>query len=118
MKTISIRLDDEFFVKIEAKRGDESKSDFYRRILCEYIEKTDEDKVNKDEYGLNKDEYRRLQIELKLKDELLRGKDAHIEDLKIQLGWFHQHALPPATTKAEESDKVKKKRWWEWRKKK
>jgi len=50
-----------------------------------------------------------------MKDALLRGKDAHIEDLKLA-GSINMRFRLRCRPKAEESEKVKKKRWWRRRK--
>lgn len=39
MGSITIRIDDELEAKIDALRGDKSKSDFYRDILTEFVSK-------------------------------------------------------------------------------
>jgi hypothetical protein len=42
-----------------------------------------------------------LRAEVKAKEELLAAQADHIETLKLQLGWYHQYALPG-----------KKVHWW------
>jgi len=37
MEPITIRVDEELQAKLDARRGDEKKSDFYRKILEEYV---------------------------------------------------------------------------------
>ena len=56
MHTITIRIEDDVFNKIEDKRGNQSKSEFYRKII-EYYLNPDEDEININEYKLSKDEY-------------------------------------------------------------
>lgn len=95
MKTITIRVSNEVFEEIEKKRGDKNKSDFYRKILTEYLMKTNEYGMNKTEYKriqlntiVNTAEYKALEVELKHKEELIKSKEERITDLQVQLGWI------------------------------
>ena len=95
MKTITIRVEDEFFEKIEEKRGNKQKSVFYRELIEEYL--------NKGEDNLNKHEYvTRLEKEV----EYLRGKMDELTKLLHQEQSLHlqtQQMLPEV-----------KKRWWQF----
>lgn len=53
MKTITIRVEDDVFNKIEEHRGSKSKSEFYRELIEDYLNNP-EDNMNKTEDGLNK----------------------------------------------------------------
>jgi predicted CopG family antitoxin len=55
MKTITIRIEDEVFNKIEELRGLKSKSEFYRKLIEDYLNKPEDD-MNKTEDSLNKRE--------------------------------------------------------------
>ncbi len=84
MKTITIRLEDGIFNKIEERRGRKSKSDFYREIL-EYCLNIPEDNVNSHEYNRLQDEYNKLQHEYdKLQSEYNVLKSEY-EALKTEL---------------------------------
>lgn len=122
MKTITIRVDDELFKEIEAKKGDKNKSDFLREIISEYLKNTAEDNVSTSEDEriqentvVNTGEYERIRDELKHKEELIKSKEERILDLQTQLGWLQMEhsklndrilALPAP----------KKRRWRFWKK--
>jgi len=55
MKTITIRVEDDVFNKIEEHRGLKSKSEFYRKLIEDYLNKPEDD-MNKTEDSLNKSE--------------------------------------------------------------
>ena len=46
--SIAIRLDPDTMKRIEEKRGEQPKSEFYRKIILDYLDKT-VDKVNTEE---------------------------------------------------------------------
>lgn len=96
MKTITIRIDEEIFQQIEARRGEVSKSDFYRNILIEYISDKPENALNKPEDDLESSEYvlnirkenETLRTDASHKDAILVLKDDRIKDLQNQLGFL------------------------------
>ncbi|MDW7733711.1 MAG: hypothetical protein SCH66_14940 [Methanolobus sp.] len=45
MEPITIRIDEELQAKLDARRGDEKKSDFYRKILEEYVNTADTEEI-------------------------------------------------------------------------
>ena len=115
MKTITIRVDEEIFQQIETRRGNISKSDFYRNILVEYLANKPAEDLNKNEYLVNiSKENDAMKAELVNTGELLKLRDERIKDLQSQLGFLQLEyqklstrvftPLPPA------------RRWWEfWR---
>jgi Arc/MetJ-type ribon-helix-helix transcriptional regulator len=123
MTTLSIRVDDETKAKIDraAKAdGHSTYADFIRSVLTTELETRGEDgakrAVIRDSTGEGKgtttydkivleNELKTLKIEIALKDELLKAKEAHIGDLATQVGWYHRYALPPSTAE-------KKQHWW------
>ncbi|SNQ62687.1 hypothetical protein [Candidatus Methanoperedens nitratireducens] len=96
MKTITIRVDEAIFQQIEARRGEASKSDFYRNILIEYISNKSENALNKPEDDLESSEYvlnirkenETLRTDASHKDAMLVLKDDRIKDLQNQLGFL------------------------------
>ncbi len=96
MKTITIRVDETIFQQIEARRGEASKSDFYRNILIEYISNKSENALNKPEDDLESSEYvlnvrkenETLRTDASHKDAMLVLKDDRIKDLQNQLGFL------------------------------
>lgn len=90
MKTITIRVDEAIFQQIEARRGEASKSDFYRNILIEYISNKSENALNKPEDDLESSEYvlnirkenETLRTDASHKDAMLVLKDDRIKDLQ------------------------------------
>lgn len=76
MKTISIRVEDNVFKKIEMLRGSKSKSDFCRELL--------EDRLDKNEDDSLQNEYKNLQIEyekLQTECEALKGESQHLREI-------------------------------------
>lgn len=94
MPTISIRIEDELFSKIELKRGTQSKSEFYRKILEDYLD-LNEDNLNTEKYNLLnneyeilKSEYNTLDTELQHCKEITQVHVDRISDLQNQLGFL------------------------------
>ena len=116
MKTITIRLDDDLFQQIETKRGEVSKSDFYRDILVEYLSDKPADDPNKYEYIMNiKKENETLRTDLNHKVDMLRLMDDRTKDLQSQLGFlqFEYQKLSGQILKALPEPR----KWWEFWKK-
>lgn len=109
MKTITIRVEDDIFNKIEEHRGLKSKSEFYRKLIEDYLNKPEdnpnktedslnkrEDSLNKQETNLNKSEYiqnilkenESLKAELAHKQELLKMANDWINDMRNQVGFL------------------------------
>lgn len=126
MPTLSIRVDDETKKKIDKATVAEGKTayaEFLRDLIKNDLVLRNEDGVKpprdertttsspviRSEDVCNTQEYKQLVMELQLKDELIRGKEAHIVDLQTQIGFqMQQLALPPATEKRK-----KKRHWWQ-----
>jgi len=95
MQTISIRLDDNVITKIEALRGSEHKSDFYRKLIehalntFEHKGIQSDDKVITIEHKEDSSESSgELLIELDLKDKIIEAKDQTIRTLESQNGFL------------------------------
>ena len=119
MKTITIRVDDALFEEIEKKRGDKSKSDFYREVLSEYAKSTDEYNMNTGEYNktdekgdVNTSEYTLL---LEKDNTYLKEKVDELVRLLNQEQSLHLQTQQQLPGKVEE--KTKRKRWWQFRSK-
>jgi metal-responsive CopG/Arc/MetJ family transcriptional regulator len=123
MKTITIRIDEEIFQQIEAKRGEASKSDFYRNILIEYISDKPENAQNKPEDDLESSEYvlnirkenETLKTDASHKDAILVLKDDRIKDLQNQLG-FLQFEYQKLSNQLYKLLPEPKKWWMFWKK--
>ena len=123
MKTITIRIDDEIFQQIEARRGEASKSDFYRNILIEYISDKPENAQNKPEDDLESSEYvlnirkenETLRTNASHKDAILVLKDDRIKDLQNQLG-FLQFEYQKLSNQLYKLLPEPKKWWMFWKK--
>ena len=116
MKTITIRVDDEIFQQIEEKRGDRSKSDFYRSVLVEYISNKPEEEMNKSESILNiLKENENLKTDLSHNNGLMRLKDERIRDMQSQLG-FLQLEYQKLSTQVFKPLTAPKKWWVFWKK--
>ena len=118
MKTITIRVDDDLFTEIEKKRGDKQKSDFYRKVLSEYIKSTGEYNMNTGEYNktnkegdLNTNEYTLL---LEKDNTYLKEKVDELVMLLNQEQSLHLRTQQQLQGKVEE--KPKRRRWWQFRK--
>ncbi|HMB44294.1 MAG TPA: hypothetical protein VKL21_00580 [Candidatus Methanoperedens sp.] len=64
MKTITIRLEDDVFNKIDEQRGTILKSDFYRELIEYHLNKSESD-LNTIEYKKLESEYEKLNSEYK-----------------------------------------------------
>lgn len=123
MKTITIRIDDEIFQQIEARRGEASKSDFYRNILIEYISGKPENTPDKPEDDLESSEYvlnirkenETLRTDASHKDAILVLKDDRIKDLQNQLG-FLQFEYQKLSNQLYKLLPEPKKWWMFWKK--
>jgi metal-responsive CopG/Arc/MetJ family transcriptional regulator len=123
MKTITIRIDEEIFQQIEAKRGEASKSDFYRNILIEYISDKPENAQNKPEDDLESSEYvlnirkenETLRTDASHKDAILVLKEDRIKDLQNQLG-FLQFEYQKLSNQLYKLLPEPKKWWMFWKK--
>ncbi len=123
MKTITIRVDEEIFQQIEARRGEASKSDFYRNILIEYISDKPEEALSKPEDNLESSEYvlnirkenETLRTDASHKDAVLVLKDDRIKDLQNQLG-FLQFEYQKLSNQLYKLLPEPKKWWMFWKK--
>ncbi len=141
MKTITIRVEDDIFNKIEEHRGLKSKSEFYRKLIEDYLNKSEdnpnktedslnkrednlnmsEDGLNNTDVNLNKSEYVRnilkenesMKTELAHKQELLKMANDWINDMRNQVG-FLQFEYQKISGRLALPD-VRK--WWEFWKK-
>jgi NurA-like 5'-3' nuclease len=94
MKTITIRLDDDVFNKIEEQRGTKLKSDFYRELIEYHLNKSDS-YLNKNEYISIQSEYERIKTEyesnrteLQHQEAIRKIQDDRIRDLQNQVGFL------------------------------
>ncbi len=116
MKTITIRVEDDVFNKIEEHRGLKSKSEFYRKLIEDYLNKPEygmnktedglnkcedslnihEDGLNNTDVNLNKSEYvqnilkenEAMKADLAHKQELLKMANDWINDMRNQVGFL------------------------------
>ena len=109
MQTISIRLDDNVITKIEALRGSEHKSDFYRKLIEHALNTFEHKGIQSDDKVITTDdkvittddkvitiEHKEdasessgeLLIELDLKDKIIEAKDQTIRTLESQNGFL------------------------------
>jgi hypothetical protein len=82
--SIAIRLDPDTMKRIEEKRGEQPKSEFYRKIILDYLDKT-VDKVNTEE---QEREFDRIQAELDKEKAVSKVYSDRIQDLQKSLGWM------------------------------
>jgi len=86
---ITFKIDEELFKKVEAKRGDRTKSEFYRSIINDYLSnKPHEDNTNQQVSNLAK-EFEILRAEMAYKDAMIKSmKDEKIKDMQSQLNFL------------------------------
>ena len=82
--SIAIRLDPDTMKRIEEKRGEQPKSEFYRKIILDYLDKP-VDKVNTEE---QEREFDRIQAELDKEKAVSKVYSDRIQDLQKSLGWM------------------------------
>lgn len=113
METITIRVDETVFKQLEEKRGDKSKSDFYRDALSDYLNKKF-DETESIEYLdriKSQGEYiRQLKADLAQKIVENEINSNRIQDMQKHVGWMQleyqklsDRLLLPAT---------ERKKWW------
>lgn len=89
MKTIRFKIDEELFNKVNALRGNAGKTEFYSRILNEFLsKKPEEDRTSKQVSNLVS-EFEKLRAELAYKDAHIKAmKDEKIRDMQNQLNFL------------------------------
>lgn len=112
MGSITIRIDDELEAKIDERRGDKPKSDFYRDILLTFVSKS-EDNVTTNVSNLPTDNsgyIKSLEQQISmLKDQVtdMRANNGKLMTLLNQEQALHmqtQRLLPPAP----------ENKWWQF----
>jgi hypothetical protein len=119
MQTISIRLDDNLITKIEALRGSEQKSDFYRKLIehalmtFEHKDLQLDDKVIASDCNAIKAKAESLEV-------LIKSKDLTIRTLENEVGFLIQDhtrisgQLERLLMPSQEEQKEKGKKWFEF----
>ncbi len=121
-QAISIRLDPETLKRIEERRGDQLKSEFYRQIILDYLDAPADRVADKKITEEQEREITRLKAELEQEKTVSKMYADRIQDLQKDLGWTQ---LAYQTLQAESqkiSDKLllllptpqeqKEKKWW------
>ena len=86
MKIIRFKIDEELHKKVDALRGNTSKTVFYSKILNEYISKKPEDNHTSTQVSNLVNEFEKLRAEMAYKDALIKSmKDEKIKDMQNQL---------------------------------
>ncbi len=126
-QAISIRLDPETLKRIEERRGDRLKSDFYRQIILDYLNSSADNVAYKVTTEEQEQEITRLNVELEQEKRVNKMYAERIQDLQKDLGWT-QLAYQNLQAESEKlSNKLmlllptpqeqKEKKWWQfWRK--
>jgi predicted CopG family antitoxin len=127
MKTISIRVEDDVFKKIEKLRGFKSKSDFCREILEDNIDKIEDDGLQNEDsvktlYEAAIAENITIKADLQHSKELLRAKDDLIKNLESQNGFLiSEHdrlaRLSERLLLSPSPEEKIERKWWQlWKK--
>lgn len=109
---ITIRLDAETMQRIEEKRGFQAKSEFYRKIIEDYLDKPVIN-VNTDEQEA---ELKRIQAELDHEKAISKVYSERIQDMQKSLGWMqleYQKLSDRLLLTASSTEKP----WWKFWKK-
>lgn len=131
MQTISIRLDDETITKIEALRGSEHKSSFFRKLIEHGLHALEHKDLQSDDKEITPDDrvitndYTILKARNESLEELLKAKEQTIRTLENQNGFLmsefqrmssiNERLLMPS----HEEIKAKGRHFWEfWKQKK
>jgi hypothetical protein len=83
-QAITIRLDRDTLDRIETKRGDQPKSEFYRKIILDYLDKPDYEVSTENQ----QQELMRIQVELDKEKIVSKVYSERIQDLQKSLGWM------------------------------
>ena len=91
MRTITIRLNDEAYDKIEDLRGETLRAVFCRELIENFLAYGADNKVPEElqrAYDELQKKKQRVLEEITMLRELLQSKEAHIKDLQNQLGYM------------------------------
>jgi predicted CopG family antitoxin len=131
MKTISIRVEDDVFNKIEKLRGNKSKSDFCREILEDNIDKNEDNGLQKEDNLLQNEDGLKtlyensigenitLKADLQHSAELLIAKNDLIKNLESQNGFLiSEHdrlaRLNDRLLLSSAPEEKIERKWWEF----
>ncbi len=118
MSTITIRIDEELSQKIEEKRGDTPKSDYYRELLSGAVS-ANTCQVNTEKYT---EEIAVMQADLKhkeaviqMKDQVIQTKEELVKNMQTSLGWmqFEYQKLSDRLMLPAPEPIAPVKKWWE-----
>ncbi len=113
MSVVTVRLDDDAFEELDKLRGNQSKADFFRDVIKEYIKFRENFSMDSFNEMLRENEL--IKVQLKDKQDLITVLNGRVQDLEKQLGWMQfeyqklsDRLLLPATAS---------KPWWQFWKK-
>ncbi|MFH1323589.1 MAG: hypothetical protein ABIH80_07205 [Methanobacteriota archaeon] len=111
MKTIRFKIDEELLKKVDAIRGNTSKTVFYTKILNEYISKKPEDNHTSNQVSNLVNEFEKLRAEMAYKDALIKSmKDEKIKDMQNQLNFLQLEYQKLSN----ELIKPESAKWWQF----
>ena len=123
-QAISIRLDPETLKRVEEKRGNQIKSEFYRQIILDYLDSPANTVADKVITGEQERELTRLKAELEQEKIVSIMHADRIRDLQKDLGWTQLAYQTLQADSQKISDKLllllpapqerKKKQWFEF----
>ena len=123
-QAISIRLDPETLKRVEEKRGNQIKSEFYRQIILDYLDSPANTVADKVITGEQERELTRLKAELEQQKIVSIMHADRIRDLQKDLGWTQLAYQTLQADSQKISDKLllllpapqerKKKQWFEF----
>jgi hypothetical protein len=123
-QAISIRLDPETLKRVEEKRGNQIKSEFYRQIILDYLDSPANTVADKVITGEQERELTRLKAELEQEKIVSIMHADRIRDLQKDLGWTQLAYQTLQADSQKISDKLllllpapqerKEKQWFEF----
>jgi hypothetical protein len=123
-QAISIRLDSETLKRVEEKRGNQIKSEFYRQIILDYLDSPANTVADKVITGEQERELTRLKAELEQEKIVSIMHADRIRDLQKDLGWTQLAYQTLQADSQKISDKLllllpapqerKEKQWFEF----
>lgn len=87
MSTITIRIDEELSQKIEEKRGDTPKSDYYRELLSSGLNANSVQANTEEITALKADLQHKDQV-IQMKDQVILTKEELVRNMQTSLGWM------------------------------
>ena len=115
LRSLTIRLDEETYLKLNAMAGEKGKADYIRAVLVEHLSAPQEHRLSTagEPPGI-------LEAKVESLEELIKAKNENIKDLQNQVGFLTQDhvrisgQLDRLLMPSQEEQKEKGKKWFEF----